>query len=528
MKLRLLGRRQPASIVRLLPLRDEADILERNLRWYADSQVATVAFDNASTDATPDIARAALEAGELAGFERSEQQLEWSAVGSALLGLAALQRPDLILVAAADEFIEVADGSPLRVAVEADLRAGHDVLRVDTMEFCLTDEDDSEEPDPLVRMRRYSPFDAVLIDRGLRWSCGIEWSEAKRLKVIQAAVKRSPRRYINRHYPLRSPAQALSKAKSDRLGRVLAGSSAAGFGPLVEHPRDLVLPGRKLPRYDNDHSWTDKPVVAGLRLAVAPKLISRFTTKTFELQLQLDDLKRELAEGKRGIVDRNRKLADLRKRYSDVMLERDRLAAGGARPTSGHLAASPGWYDEHYRLTLGAYDSHYSESVYFRVWEQVADRIDTDEGVLEIGCGSGQLAQLLMDRGLKRYRGFDFSEFAVDLARQRLPDVEFHVADARTTSLLDEAAYEVALCTEVLEHLDDDIGLLERIRPGARVLATVPNFDSTSHLRFFTDEAAVVERYGQSLDRLIVTRVALRRESAIFLLDGVALGPAGR
>lgn len=523
----LFGRPRAAVIVRLLPLRDEADILARNLRWYADSEVATVAFDNASTDDTAEIALAALEAGDLTAFERSEQPLEWGGVGSALLGMAERQEPDIVLVAAADEFLEVADGSPLREAIEADLRSGHDVLRVDTMEFCLTDEDNMDEPDPVLRMRHYSPFNAALRDRALRWSCGVEWPEAHRLKAVRQAVERSPRRYINRHYPLRTPAQALDRASSNRLIRVLAGSSAAALAPLVESPEDLVLPARKLHRYNDDHRWSDKPVAADVRLAGAPKLTRRLAARSRRLQRRVDDLENKRDALQRELSDRNRELSDLRKRYSGVMLERDRLAAGGARPASGLLAASPAWYDEHYRLSLGAYDSHYTASVYLPVWEEIADRIGADTSVLEVGCGSGQLAQLLADRGLKRYRGFDFSPFAVELARKRLPDAHLDVADARTTSLFDEASYEVVLCTEVLEHLDDDIGVLRRVKPGARVLATVPNFDSTSHLRFFADEEAVFGRYGQTLDDLTVTRVSLRRGSVIFLLDGLATKPAG-
>jgi hypothetical protein len=49
------------------------------------------------------------------------------------------------------------------------------------------------------------------------------------------------------------------------------------------------------------------------------------------------------------------------------------------------------------------------------------------------------------------------------------------------------------------ERLDEDVSLLNALRRGTRVLATVPNFDSASRLRFFADERAIYDRYGHAL-----------------------------
>jgi SAM-dependent methyltransferase len=515
-----LRRRRQAVIVRLLPLLDEAEILTRNLRWYANAEIPTVAFDNGSTDATAQQACEALDSGLLSAFERSEHRLEWPQVGGALLRQAARLEADIVLIAGADEFVEAAGGEPLRRAIEDDLAKGYDVLRFQTMEFCLTDEEDAEEPDPLVRMRRYSAHRAVLRDRGQRFGKGLEWPHPKRLGQSGREGRVAPRSYVSRHYPLRTVEQALARLRAGRLDPVLAGTSVSALAPLIRRADELVLPASKLPRYNEDHRWADVGVVADLRLAAASKLARAVAKRTTKLErlLREDDARR--ANLRAQLADRQGRLADLRKRYIEVLLERDRLAAAGARPASGSLAALPGWYDEQYRLTLHEYDKHYSESIYLPVWEAIAERIEALDSVIEIGCGSGQLAQLLIDKGLQDYHGFDFSEFAIELARKRLPRLSWDVADARTTALFQQAPYDVALCTEVLEHLDDDVALLTRIRPGARVLATVPNFDSASHLRFFDDEAAVIRRYGSVLDEIEVARVPLTKESAIFVVHG--------
>lgn len=523
-----LRRHTPASIVRLVPVRDEADILEPNLRWYADASISTVVFDNGSGDATRAIVEAGVEAGTVAAHERAEQPVAWKTVGTTLLALAARFEPDLVLVAAADEFVETADGSPLREAIEADLRAGHDVLRFETMEFCLTEDDDPALSDPIRRMRRYSPFPAVLRDRGLRWACGITWPVAKRLTAKRSPGGQSPRRYVSRHYPLRSPEQARDKARSKRLRPVLAGSSAAALEPLVTSADDLVLPARKLHRYDDDHRWSSLPVVAPLRLAAAAQLMRRAEDESRRVRRSLNEAERAKASLTRELASHKKSLARLRKRYGETLLEREQLAAAGGPPTGEALAASSNWYDEHYRLTPEAYDVPYHESVYLPIWECIAERLEDSASVLEIGCGSGQLASLLIDRGLRDYVGFDFSPVAIELARKRLPQANLQVADARTTSLLEETTYDVALATEVLEHLDDDLALLGRVRAGVRVIATVPNFDSTSHLRHFTDETAVCERYGAVLREVAVSSVPLNRGSRIFLVEGVAKGCAAQ
>lgn len=245
------------------------------------------------------------------------------------------------------------------------------------------------------------------------------------------------------------------------------------------------------------------------------------------MRRELTDLRRRYSTVQREVTDLRhrystgqREVTALRQRYSTVLLERDRLAATGATPVAGQGAASSEWYDEAYRLWSTKYDSHYSDSVYLPIWKEIAHRLDRTAAVLEIGCGTGQLAHLLVDRGIQHYTGFDFSDYAVELARKRLPSADFHVADVRTTSLFRQARYDIAVCTEVLEHLDEDLALLHALKPYTRVLATVPNFDSASHLRFFASEREVLERYGEAVADIAVTSFSLSETTVIYLLDG--------
>lgn len=185
------------------------------------------------------------------------------------------------------------------------------------------------------------------------------------------------------------------------------------------------------------------------------------------------------------------------------------------------------WYDGIYGSLKRNYVCHYTQSSYYFIWTVIADRVHGAGAIFDVGCGTGQLAHLLHDRHIESnrarfaYLGFDFSNQAITIARERLPEVSFQVDDALTTNLFGDAEYDTVIMTEVLEHIGEDIQVLSSVRPGARVLATVPNFLTTSHVRRFVSAEEVNERYGFLFDGLRVDGFRMTEEGKIlFLLDG--------
>ncbi len=66
--------------------------------------------------------------------------------------------------------------------------------------------------------------------------------------------------------------------------------------------------------------------------------------------------------------------------------------------------------------------------------EAFADALPAGAAVLDIGCGTGVPAEMLIGRGLK-VTGVDSSPSLIALGRARLPDAEWLVADMRALAL---------------------------------------------------------------------------------------------
>lgn len=143
--------------------------------------------------------------------------------------------------------------------------------------------------------------------------------------------------------------------------------------------------------------------------------------------------------------------------------------------------------------------------------------VDPTADVVELGCGTGRFARELIARGVGSYVGIDFAPGHIAEARRYVPDAEFRLADLRT-ALIPRADVYVAL--EVLEHLEDDLGLLAELPFGSDVVLSVPSFDSASHVRTFPVRGDAVERYCGLLAIDEIRYIDHRRGHFFHLLRG--------
>jgi len=77
------------------------------------------------------------------------------------------------------------------------------------------------------------------------------------------------------------------------------------------------------------------------------------------------------------------------------------------------------FYNKVYKDTK-EYHIPYKESRYFPLWKKIETYINMDDKILELGCGSGQLAHYLYDCGIKKYKGIDISSEAIKLAKKKI------------------------------------------------------------------------------------------------------------
>ena len=252
----------------MLLVRDEADVLPYNLDWYARAGFETVVVDNGSTDGSYELCEQALADGRVVALERLETDsyLQRTLL-SALVQLAARQSPDYLMLTDADEFFEPAEGGDLMPAMREDFAAGHNVIRLTNMEFHMTEQDDSEQPNPLVRMRYYT-CRRVRLARAYPWVPGLDivTKGGHSPRFPEGIVRNvSPRAYISRHYPFRSRAQALRKVA--RITKPPGDELRRQYLRFSGDPDEFILKKNRLFRYRENHEWQweDKAMPERLR-----------------------------------------------------------------------------------------------------------------------------------------------------------------------------------------------------------------------------------------------------------------------
>jgi 2-polyprenyl-3-methyl-5-hydroxy-6-metoxy-1,4-benzoquinol methylase len=169
--------------------------------------------------------------------------------------------------------------------------------------------------------------------------------------------------------------------------------------------------------------------------------------------------------------------------------------------------------------------------------------------LLDVGSGQGDFLRRAADSHVSgQLVGLELSAAGVTISRAKVPEATFMQADLfdPPPALRDYAGRaDVAVCSEVLEHVDDPVSFLQSLRnylkPGGRLIVTVPGgpmsaFDHhIGHRRHFEAESIthVMKTAGFSVDAIQLAGFPffnLYRLTVILrgkkLIDDAKAGPA--
>ena len=91
------------------------------------------------------------------------------------------------------------------------------------------------------------------------------------------------------------------------------------------------------------------------------------------------------------------------------------------------------------------------------------ERVRPGERVLDVGCGKGELAFDLAERGEVHVTGIDISDDALAFARERFQSDRLTLERADVLDWTPPQTFDVVVLSNVLEHIEDRVGLLRRL-----------------------------------------------------------------
>ncbi|MCL5113845.1 MAG: methyltransferase domain-containing protein [Patescibacteria group bacterium] len=99
------------------------------------------------------------------------------------------------------------------------------------------------------------------------------------------------------------------------------------------------------------------------------------------------------------------------------------------------------------------------------------------DSILDVGCGEGFTLNRLRDNGIgKKLKGLESSKDTIELGRKTYPDIEITQGSIYELPYKDNS-FDLVLCTEVLEHLEDPKKALKELARVSKkyLLISVPN-----------------------------------------------------
>lgn len=148
-----------------------------------------------------------------------------------------------------------------------------------------------------------------------------------------------------------------------------------------------------------------------------------------------------------------------------------------------------------------------------------ACKLQPEQRVLDLGCGTGRVAQMLVPH-VKKVVGIDIAPEMIDKAKETVPEAEFVVADARDLSLFDRNQFDCVVARMIFHHILD--GLKDAVRECHRVLKPEGRLVIAEGIA----PHPLLQNWFAEMMALKEERLALRPEDLLKLLTGFRMSSA--
>ena len=168
-------------------------------------------------------------------------------------------------------------------------------------------------------------------------------------------------------------------------------------------------------------------------------------------------------------------------RFVDALVRMWASAIARRRQPRAALEALLALQDELYRrvdvLAVDLDGGIHAKHRIMRYHDFFVERVHQGETVLDVGCGKAELAYDLAEGAGARVTGIDINHEALAFARSRFASDRLELVEADARTWAPDRSFDVVVLSNVLEHIDDRVGFLQRLvetaRP-SRLLIRVP------------------------------------------------------
>jgi SAM-dependent methyltransferase len=166
---------------------------------------------------------------------------------------------------------------------------------------------------------------------------------------------------------------------------------------------------------------------------------------------------------------------------------------------------------------------------FFPLWNLVINifLLTNSKYIVDLGCGDGLFIRYLYNNfknyNILKYWGYDFSSVCLEMARNNVPDslFQFEKKDITKINLINKPKNTLYLLLNVLGHINDDIGVLEKIPENNYVCFCVSNYLTLNKVRFFKTEKDILLRYQHLFkDKLLIKEFIYKNNETYFLCYG--------